>query len=168
MGVVGSLFGFKSGTLSKIVFCEMDSEKMTASMSLVSVTPVRWRYSQRILIAKMQKHFKFRPFFGPIQALFLGPVFPLWAALFSLCPFVGCLFSPCGLLCQSVASLSLRCFVSPKKSAITPCTSAALSVKPVLCQAVASPRTLGALEGSPQRENRAAHKREHRAAHKGQ
>jgi len=54
-------------------------------MSLVRPKLVQWSYSQRILMTKKSKNIKIRPFWGfPILGPILGPIFPLWAALFSL------------------------------------------------------------------------------------
>jgi len=58
---------------------------MLTSMSLVRPKLVQWRYSQRIFVTKIIKKIKNRGFWGfPIQGPILGPIFPLWAALFSL------------------------------------------------------------------------------------
>ena len=62
-------------------------------MRLVSARSIQWRYPQPILIAKIQKILKsfrfgfpyFRPYFGPYFPFVGYPIFPLWAALFSLC-----------------------------------------------------------------------------------
>jgi len=75
--------------------------KMLTSISLVRPKLVQWRYSQRILIAKIINKIKISRFGGfPILGPILGPIFSLFLPSPSLS-------SLCGLALSSLCGLAL-------------------------------------------------------------